>query len=237
MANTLFIAHRGYSRFEKENTLVSFSVAGGIEEFYGIETDVHVTTDGHYVVIHDETTDRVTNNKEKLNVEENDWNIVSKVKLSDVDGTRTRNDLVIPEMIDYFKICKKYNKVAVLELKQVFTKEQIEEIYNQVKSLDMLDNTIFISFILEDLQLIREISKTQRAQWLLGEFKDEYIKILNENNLDVDCHFKGISKKQVELCHNNGKLVNVWTVDEINDAKEAVDKGVDFITPNWISKL
>ena len=43
MSKVKMIAHRGYSQFEKENTLVAFSAAGAISEFYGIETDVHRT--------------------------------------------------------------------------------------------------------------------------------------------------------------------------------------------------
>ena len=155
MNKTLLIAHRGYSTFEKENTLVAFSAAGAIDSFYGIETDVHVTTDGHYITIHDDTVNRVTNNTVDLNVEKNTFKTIRNIKLADIDGSLTRDDLIIPEMIEYFKVCKKYNKVAVCELKQVFTKEQIQEILNIVDSIGMLDNTIFISFILEDLILLR----------------------------------------------------------------------------------
>ena len=54
MNKTLLIAHRGYSQFEKENTLVAFSAAGAIDSFYGIETDVQVTTDNHFISIHDD---------------------------------------------------------------------------------------------------------------------------------------------------------------------------------------
>ena len=237
MKETLFIAHRGYSRYEKENTLVAFSAAGTIDDFYGIETDVHVTNDGKYITIHDETTDRVTGNRVNLNVENNNFEIVSKVRLEDVDGTYTRHDLVIPEMYDYFKICKKYNKVAVLELKQLFTHEQVQEIYDIIKKLDMLDNTIFISFILEDLIELRKIDQKQKAQMLLCEFKDEYIEPLVKNNLDVDCYFNNISKEQIKACHDNGIKVNVWTVDDINDAKRMIEYGVDFITSNHIHRI
>jgi glycerophosphoryl diester phosphodiesterase len=56
---TLVIAHRGDSARRPENTLASFAsaleVAAEVVEF-----DVHLTRDGHVVVIHDPTVDRTT---------------------------------------------------------------------------------------------------------------------------------------------------------------------------------
>lgn len=54
------IAHRGLHRRDKsvpENSLPAFEAAARIG--YGIEFDVHITTDGQLVVFHDDTLDRV----------------------------------------------------------------------------------------------------------------------------------------------------------------------------------
>ena len=237
MSKVKMIAHRGYSQFEKENTLVAFSAAGAISEFYGIETDVHVTLDGKYITVHDETTNRITNEKMNLNVEQNTYDIIKNVKLVDVDGAHSRNDLIIPEMIDYFKICKKYNKVAVCELKQLFTKEQLLEIVDIIKSLDMLENTIFISFILEDLIALRELNIDVKAQWLLCKFEEKHIETLLKYNLDVDVHYSTINEQQIKLCHDNGIKVNIWTVNDQQIANQYASWGVDFITSNWVKEV
>lgn len=50
--NVKLIAHRGVSGIERENTAAAF-VAAGNRSYYGIETDVHVTKDGKFVIIHD----------------------------------------------------------------------------------------------------------------------------------------------------------------------------------------
>ena len=65
--NTKMIAHRGLSGIELENTASAF-VAAGNRSYFGIETDIHATTDNKFVVIHDETTERVSD--ENINVEE-----------------------------------------------------------------------------------------------------------------------------------------------------------------------
>ena len=236
MKKPLMIAHRGYSRYEKENTLIAFSCAGNIEEFYGIETDVHVTTDNVYIAVHDETTNRITNETTCIDVEKSTFKEVSEVVLCDVEGN-LRNDLRIPKMIDYFKICKKYNKVAVCELKQRFNKEQLKEILSIINSIDMLKNTIFISFVIENLIDLKEIDKSLKAQFLTANFSDDLIEKLLKYDLDLDIYHKAITKEQVKHCHDNNILVNVWTVDDIEDAKTYASWGIDYITSNHLKEV
>lgn len=56
---TLVVAHRGASAQAPENTMESFrlGVEAGAD---AIELDVHLTSDGHLAVIHDDTVDRTT---------------------------------------------------------------------------------------------------------------------------------------------------------------------------------
>lgn len=109
--NVKMIAHRGLSGLERENTCPAF-VAAGNRSYYGIETDVHKTSDGQYIIIHDENTDRVSLGKININVEKNPYSAVSDIILPDLDGSTSRSDIKIPLLIDYIKICKKYEKSA-----------------------------------------------------------------------------------------------------------------------------
>ena len=58
----LKIGHRGAKGYEPENTLISFQKAIDLN-VDGIELDVHLSSDGEIMVIHDETIDRTTNGK------------------------------------------------------------------------------------------------------------------------------------------------------------------------------
>lgn len=236
---TLMIAHRGFSKYERENTVAAFIAAGATPEFYGIETDVHVTTDGHYVIIHDETTNRVCNDKTCIDVEKSTFVEVSRVVIPDLDatGTSLRRDLVIPELIDYIKICKKYNKVGVLELKQLFTKKQIEEILSIIENEGMLDNMVIISFYLEDLILVRKLNKKIKAQWLLCKYEEKHLETLIKYNLGLDVNYPTIDKEGIDLCHKNNVEVNVWTVDSLEIAQKYAAWGVDYITSNALKSI
>ena len=48
---TLMVAHRGCSGLERENTNAAF-VAAGNRSYFGIETDIHKTLDGKFIIIH-----------------------------------------------------------------------------------------------------------------------------------------------------------------------------------------
>ena len=56
----LVIAHRGASSYAPENTIAALSLALRMGVWH-IELDVHLSRDGHLVVMHDDTVDRTTN--------------------------------------------------------------------------------------------------------------------------------------------------------------------------------
>ncbi|EPZ52314.1 glycerophosphodiester phosphodiesterase family protein [Bacteriovorax sp. BAL6_X] len=60
-----YIAHRGLHDDKKpENTMAAFKAA--IKYNYAIELDVHLSSDGHVVVFHDETLERLTGSNGKV---------------------------------------------------------------------------------------------------------------------------------------------------------------------------
>ena len=223
------VAHRGVSGLERENTNAAF-VAAGNRSYFGVETDIHKTGDGRFIIIHDETTKRVSG--DNVNVEESSYDMLRQIVLLDKFGNKGRNDLRLPSLEEYINICKYYEKVAVLELKNPMTREEVGAIYDRITEMEYLDGVIFISFDLNNLIYIREKSQTQKAQYLFKEMTDEIFEKLVENHLDVDIHFKGVSKEMVDRCHEAGIEVNCWTVDTPEDAEYVIECGVDYITSN-----
>src|SRR5690554_2404438 len=62
MKKPVIYAHRGASAYAPENTGAAFRKALDMKAD-GIELDVHLSKDGHVVVIHDEKVDRTSNGK------------------------------------------------------------------------------------------------------------------------------------------------------------------------------
>ncbi len=229
---TKMIAHRGLSGIERENTCPAF-VAAGNRSYFGIETDVHVTCDGKFVIIHDETTERVSLGKITLNVENCTFDEIKDVNLPDLDGSTSRRDIIIPLLCDYIGICKKYGKVCVLELKNRFKTEDIKRMIEEIKNLGYLENVIFISFHYDNCADLRAILPNATIQFLTGEAMNERIlNLLQENRLDLDICYRGINGEWIEKLHKLGIKVNVWTCDNKDDAESLANLGVDFITSN-----
>lgn len=227
--NTKVVAHRGLSGIEKENTNAAF-IAAGNRSYYGIETDVHRTLDGKFVCFHDDTTGRVA--VDNMVIEETTFDTLRKLLLTDRDGIKGREDLKIPTLKEYIATCKRYEKVAVLELKNEFDKEDIAKICEEIIELDYLENVIFISFAFNNLVKLREIYPNQKVQFLIDDYSDELPTLLSEHRFDLDIHYKALTEERIKLLHDNGIEVNCWTCDD-KEAGENLSKwNIDYITSN-----
>ena len=130
------IAHRGVSGLEKENTCAAF-VAAGVKSYYGIETDVHVTADGKYFIFHDDTMKNIAG--VDIDIEKSNADRLEAVRMRDTDGRTLRSDLVIPTLADYISVCRKYDKFAVLELKNRMEEKHIAGIARRIDDMGWLE--------------------------------------------------------------------------------------------------
>ncbi len=227
--NIKMIAHRGVSGLERENTCAAF-VAAGVKSYYGIETDVHLTKDNKFLIGHDNSFARVAD--ENMVIEENNFDDLRKIRIKDTDGTKNRADLFPPSLEEYIRICKKYDKQSILEIKGAFPKASLYQMVEEIKALGWYARTTFISFRLKNLVAIRERYEDSDVQWLLEKCEDEEIRFMIDNKMDADLCGYCVTPEKVRLLHENGRKVNVWTLDTIEHANKAKAFGVDFITSN-----
>lgn len=227
--DTKFIAHRGLSGLELENTISAF-VAAGNRSYMGIETDVHVTRDGKFVVFHDDTTGRLCD--EDLKLGDTDYSVLKNLTLKPQKNRTIGSDFIIPDLKDYLSICASYDKIAVLELKERMLPEHIAAIYAEVEKYYDPQKMIFISFSLDNLKDLRAQQPSANIQYLVQAFNDDILNTLKEFKFDLDIGYWICSKEVIDICHQNGIKVNCWTVDNPGDAERLIDYGVDYITSN-----
>ncbi len=238
---SLMVAHRGLSGLEPENTIPAF-VAAGNRSYFGIETDVHVTADGKFVCFHDEQTARVAG--DDINVETSSFDLVRKIVLDNICGVeketgekigalKGRDDLLIPRLEDYINICKKYEKKAILEVKNFMKKEDLQRMVEEIEALGYLENVIFISFCLDNMIALRELLPNQKLQYLTGsKYNEEIHEALIKYKLDWDVFWPVLTKELIDEFHAEGIEINTWTVDNKEDAEKFSSWGVDYITSN-----
>lgn len=224
---TQFIAHRGLSGLELENTISAF-VAAANRSYLGIETDVHVTADGKFVVYHDDTTERLCD--ENLKIGASDYEKIKSLTLNPQKNRTVSSDFKIPDLKDYLAICASSDKIAVLEFKERMTPEAISGIYAEVEKYYDPQKLIFISFSLDNLKDLRAWQPNANIQYLVQRFDDDILNTLKKYKFDLDIGYWVCSKEVIDTCHKNGIKVNCWTVDNPGDAERLIDYGVDYIT-------
>lgn len=227
--DTKIVAHRGASGLERENTIPAF-VAAGNRSYYGAECDIHVTTDGKFLVYHDNETARLCN--ENLVLEENDFAALRALKLKESGADTFSDTLIIPTLEEYLYILARYGKTAVIELKNRMKAEDIRKVVEICKQRYALEKVVFISFDFDNLLDVRKILPEQPVQFLTGELAEGLAEKLAAHRMDVDIGWWTLTKEAVENFHRKGVKVNCWTCDEKEAALKLIDWGVDFITSN-----
>ena len=226
------VAHRGLSGIERENTASAF-VAAGNRSYFGIETDVRVTADGNFILLHD--NDPVRCGGDYLIPEQSTLQTIQSVQLFEKNGTRGRVDLRIPTMTDYLRICKCYDKFCVLEFKGYFSEENMVKVVDIIKKEYCLEKMIFISFAFENLVNLRNVCPEARCQFLTGKLEDGLIERLVEHKFGLDIWYGAFTEEaQVRAFLDKGVEVNAWTVDNKEAAEKLISWGVQFITSNTL---
>lgn len=229
--NVKMIAHRGLSGLEAENTCAAFVAAGNREKYFGIECDIHRTLDGKFVIFHDDNTKRMA--KDSMIIEETTFDTLRSLRLGEPrNDLYHRADLVMPTLEEYINICARYEKYAVLELKNEFTASDIYKIMGMIDKLGYLDHTIIISFCLKNLIRLRKRYPNIKAQFLLSVWEDKHMDSLVKYDLDLDIKYSAVTEELCRKIHEAGKVINTWTVDTVEEGQRLIDCGIDFITTN-----
>lgn len=220
--STKIIAHRGLSGLECENTLPAF-IAAGSRTYWGVECDVHVTSDGKYVVMHDDSTARMCT--VDCIIENTDFSTLRSLEFRNADA-------VIPTLDEYLAVIKEYNKTAVVELKNHMEEGDIKNIVSACLGCLPPEKLVIISFDFENLVTVRRLFPAQRVQYLTGEWEEGLPDKLVQNGFDLDIHYSFLTKERISLLHSRGISVNCWTCDDPSVAARLAEDGVDFITTN-----
>ena len=226
--NVYMIAHRGLSGIEIENTYPAFLAAAN-KSFYGIECDIRKTKDKKYITFHDQDLKRLSGNDVK--VKNATYEQLRQIPLRTSSHPEDEyNRVTLFE--DYLEMCKRYHKVAIIELKDKFLKRDIGKILKIIEKKEMLEFTKIITFHNFQLKLIRDLNLKIGIQILVNKYTDSVLFDCQKYHLDVSMYYENLSKDIVDLFHSFNIKVGAWTIDNPVDALMVMDWGVDFVTSN-----
>lgn len=222
------IAHRGQSGEAPENTLaaIELAISNGAD---AVEVDVRQSLDHIPVLIHDSTTKRTTNDTSIRYV-----NQLSVNELKQLDaGSWFSEDYAgeqIPTLEDALKIMTGRTRLF-LELKD--QNEQFETyIVNLLVIYEMIDQTVILSFSNQQLTRIKAINPNVQTLLLIHSFFGRYEDLVNApyaDNFGLSLTFYQNNESLIDVIHQKGKKVYIWTVNDETSLRKIVESDVDGI--------
>ncbi|MDN3671483.1 glycerophosphodiester phosphodiesterase family protein [Flavobacterium branchiarum] len=224
----LKIAHRGARGYEPENTLQAFQKAIQMKAD-GIELDVQLSSDGHLIVIHDETIDRTTNGK----------GFVNNLSLQELKDFRIENKHQIPTLSEVLDLVNQQCFINI-ELKGIGTADAVVtliELYISEKNWSY-DSFLVSSFDWEYLKQINSLNP-KIAIGVLTETDIEsaitFAKEIKAKAIHPDFHL--LNKENTKQIQEIGFQVFPWTVNEKEDIAKIKTYNVNGIISDFTDRI
>lgn len=204
-----------------------------------VECDIRKTKDGKIVVFHDDSLDRTTNGKGKLN----------SFTFEEIQKLDAGNGEKIPTIEDLLSLVKKFKGSKLfIEFKEGNCEKEVVEL---VEKMEMKQNVNMISFHFEILEKIKQIDNSIEVGLLLqsplnlSTITDDFVKIGGSN---VGMGFTVLNKECADLIKSKKLMLWTWNPRNESEVFKALEYGVEGMGSNdlkmtsssidkWFSKL
>jgi len=245
------IAHRGGASLAPENTLTCYrkGIEAGADM---IETDIHLTRDGHIVVCHDERVDRTTDGSGRirdLSLDE-----IRRFRVVDADGHPT--DEHLPTLSELFALLQEFRahgrEVGLLcEIKRSrpgIYKGLEEQLIAQIAANDARRWVIVQSFDDYALDHVHQLDSTLRLEKLLvcklpglpfiidGPHLSRFSYEKYSHVSSFNFWYRGISRSLLDDIHAHGREVKLWTLEDLDAPRLAVDGIITNRPDLWVKE-
>lgn len=227
------VAHRGFSGKAPENTLAAVRAAGEAG-FDACEFDIRLTSEGFWVVSHDNDIRRMTDGKGKISDKSlaglSQYTIDNGSNIADYPNEK------IPTFEEMLDACTANNIAPVIEIK-------LEENQNpDYKNLAAIiqskgyEDAVIISFHMNALTSLREYLPDAEYWFLATTITDDTIAECVANKID-GLDFNGNKQENLDYIKkaaDAGLVLSAWTIDSIDTLDELYNRGVYVFTTNAI---
>jgi glycerophosphoryl diester phosphodiesterase len=228
------IAHRGASGHAPENTFAAFQRAVELGGTF-IETDLHVTRDGRFVAIHDDTVERTTNGS-------GDVCNFTLDELREVDAgmwfDRAFMGERIPTLEEILEFSREHDVVFYLELKYAAVWGMDHALVAALQKAQSAPRTIVISFDPATLTPLRRLDPSIMTGLLVEDAKPDSIQAAIDLGARQLCpRVSSVTPELVEKAHRADLQVVTWTANTLADMRAMMAAGVDGIMTDFPDRL
>lgn len=223
----IYVNHRGNHQYAPENSLPAFKQT----KYEAIETDIHLTADQQWVIMHDDSLDRTSNGRGKLGLFT--YQQLLQFRLIGIGEQHyVYAELKIPTLVEFLAICQSKQKIPVIEIKD---KEINEAAYQQlvqmVREAGFGLTARFISFHYEPLKVIKQIMPEAAVMYLDKDITASNIKKAKHlgTRAGLNIKWQNLTYEKVAQAKAAGLQVGAWTVPA-SQYWQMEQMGVDYIT-------
>lgn len=227
----VIIAHRGASKQAPENTMAAFRRALELKAG-GLELDVHLSSDGHIVVVHDEKVDRTSNGTGL--VRDKTLDELKSLDFGSWFSQDFKNER-IPELKEVLELVKDWDGLLNIEIKNgpVFYPGIEKAVADEIQKYNLVQRTIISSFNHYSLVEIRKINPVIKTAplYFAGLYEPwDYARRMGA--CAVHPSFYSAIPEIVRGCISNNIMINPYTVDSPEYIKALASAGVSGIITN-----
>src|SRR5262247_153733 len=226
------IAHRGASSYAPENTFAAFDLAIAMGARH-LELDVHVSRDGHLVVIHDDAVDRTTDGSGPVTGH-------TLASLAALDAGAWFDPRFMGERIPTLgALLERYKGQAHLHVEiKGRSADLAQRTVDLIRSRGMAAEVTITSFQKAKLEETRAYAPELPTGWLVGEASDAVVAQARAMGLTQLCPRAGtVTPELVNRLHADGFVVRAWGVATEELMRQVVTAGADGMTVNFPDKL
>ncbi len=221
-------AHRGGNTDAPENSLPAFESARE-KNFYAAECDIIRTTDGRWLITHDD--DVILHFFSFGKLSEKTYDEARKMKYSFDTNFIKYRDEKIPTLEEYLNVFTVGDTRPEIELKSPGT-EGLEDVVKAIEERGLTEKAIVISFHYESLQKIHELNENIELWYLLHEISPEEVQKAKDLGCSsISAKYQNVTAAEIDLISSYGLDTALWTIDDPKVVKEFYDLGVrNFVT-------
>ncbi|MGO1320745.1 MAG: glycerophosphodiester phosphodiesterase [Galactobacter sp.] len=226
--DTVIVAHRGGGEEGREGALKTLEAAA--DDGFPVEFDLRVLADGSWAVAHDEDVDRILADKSGLvaDMSSEEWT-GSCILPADAD------ECVHPALWD--DVVKSIPDSALLVPELKGKSIPVEKFVDSVREQGLEDRVLVQSF--SGVETRKLAAEGLHTLWLVDRCEELDLKRAADDGVEYLGLSANCDKSVVKSAQDWGLNVWVWTPNEVEEAQEWVDAGVDGIftdAPRRLSK-
>jgi len=187
------------------------------------ELDVWMSQDGEVVVCHDPTVG---------------GKVLEETSIAELTKISLKNNDFVPTLKEYILTAKEQNKTRLfLEIKaslvsQERTLELTEKVVNLVHELKAQAWVNYISFNFGCLLRVMELDPAAKTAYVSNDKTVQEVAAAKMWSIDFNGKMFQADPSIIKQAHDLGLVVNVWTINDVEQMKQFLEQGVDVITTN-----